>query len=206
LFRKNICKTKKTSICSGSVDGKNISGTQLRAVMGDPQITDRAKQEIFTKVYGKFDQKIFDKIVKTTTDAEEARKLTAQHGSTGKKTKKQPDDRAIKRAKSVLTKKVKNPETKRDILVATALKYPKDHPARKAAEALVQAAMQQKESMLMENKQSSDDLKVYVYVRDYTEDELKHEIDEYFKNERTLKAFPNLADSSYEYVDSHFAC
>lgn len=184
-----------------SVDGKNISGTQLRAVMGDPQITDRAKQEIFTKVYGKFDQKIFDKIVKTTTESEEARKLTAQHGSTDKKTKKQPDNKAIKRAKSVLTKKVKNPETKRDILVATALKYPKDHPARKAAEQLVQQAMQQKESMLMENKQSSDDLKVYVYVRDYTEDELKHEIDEYFKNERTLKAFPNLADSSYELID-----
>jgi hypothetical protein len=61
------------------VNGKNISGTQLRAVMGNPQITDRAKQEIFTKVYGKFDKKIFDKIVKTTTESEEALAITKQH-------------------------------------------------------------------------------------------------------------------------------
>jgi hypothetical protein len=52
-----------------SVNGKNISGTQLRAIFGDDNITDRAKQEIFTKVYGKFDQDIFNKIVKTTTKA-----------------------------------------------------------------------------------------------------------------------------------------
>jgi hypothetical protein len=59
-----------------SVNGKNISGTQLRAIFGDDNITDRAKQEIFTKVYGKFDQDIFNKIVKTTTKAEEERKVT----------------------------------------------------------------------------------------------------------------------------------
>ena len=58
------------------VNGKNISGTQLRAIFGDPKITDRAKQEIFTKVYGKFDQDIFDKIVKTTTKSEEERNVT----------------------------------------------------------------------------------------------------------------------------------
>jgi hypothetical protein len=183
------------------VNGKEISGTQLRAVMGDPQITDRAKQEIFTKVYGKFDQKIFDKIVKTTTASEEARKLTDQHGEPKKRGKKKPDEKAIGRAKSVLGQKVMNPETKREILVATALKYPKEHPARKAAEALVQAAMQQNETILMESKTSSDNLKVYIYVKEHTEEELEHEIDEYFKNERTLKAFPNLADSSYELID-----
>lgn len=58
------------------VNGKNISGTQLRAVMGDPSITDRAKEEIFTKIYGKFDKKIFSKIVKKTTDSEVARQVT----------------------------------------------------------------------------------------------------------------------------------
>jgi hypothetical protein len=184
-----------------SIDGKNISGTQLRAVMGDPQITDRAKQEIFTKVYGKFDQKIFDKIVKTTTAAEEARKLTAQHGEPKKRGKKKPDEKAVKRAKSVLRQRVENPDTGRKILVATALTYPKEHPARKEAEALVQAAMQQNETILMESKSSSENLKVYIYVKEHTEEELEHEIDEYFKNERTLKAFPNLADSSYELID-----
>jgi hypothetical protein len=62
------------------IDGKNISGTQLRAIFGNPDITDEVKQEIFTKVYGKFDKDIFDKIVKTTTKSEEEKKITATHG------------------------------------------------------------------------------------------------------------------------------
>lgn len=185
------------------VNGKEISGTQLRAVMGDPTITERAKKEIFTKVYGKFDQDVFNKVVKVTEKAEEARQLTAQHGQPEKATKqkKAPDEKAVGRAKSVLTQRVKNPDTGRNILVATALTYPEDHAARKEAEALVQAAMQKTETILMENKNTSDNLKVYVYVKEHTEEELEHEIDEYFKNERTLKAFPNLADSSYELID-----
>jgi hypothetical protein len=62
------------------IDGKNISGTQLRAIFGDANITDRAKQEIFTKVYGKFDKDMFDKIVKITTKSEEEKKITDMHG------------------------------------------------------------------------------------------------------------------------------
>ena len=62
------------------INGKNISGTQIRSLMGSRDITDRAKQEIFTKIYGKFDQKTFDKIVKTATKSEEAKELTATHG------------------------------------------------------------------------------------------------------------------------------
>ena len=42
------------------------------------------------------------------------------------------------------TQKIRNPETDRDILVKTALKYDKNHPARKAAEKLVH-----KESVVM---------------------------------------------------------
>jgi hypothetical protein len=184
------------------INGKNISGTQLRAIMGDPNITDRAKQEIFTKIYGKFDPKIFKKIIKTTTDAEEARKLTDMHASqeepaVKKRGKKKPDARAIGRAKSVLGKKVRNPKTKRDILVATALKYPKDEPVRKAAEKMVQDAMNANESILTENTKS-EKLKVYVYVRDYTKDELENEVGEYFKNERTIESFPDMADSAEE--------
>jgi len=184
------------------INGKNISGTQLRAIMGDPNITDRAKQEIFTKIYGKFDPKIFKKIIKATTDAEEARKLTDMHASqedpvVKKRGKKKPDAKAIGRAKSVLGKKVRNPKTKRDILVATALKYPEDEPVRKAAERMVQDAMNANESVLTENTES-EKIKVYVYVRDYTKDELENEVGEYFENERTIEAFPDLADSAEE--------
>jgi hypothetical protein len=190
------------------VNGKEISGTQLRAVMGDPAITDRAKQEIFTKIYGKFDKKIFDKVVKKTSDAEEAKKITAQHGEepvvaepgAKKPTKgkgKKPDEKALGRAKSVLGQKVRNPKTDRDILVATALKYPTDEPVRKAAERMVQQAMSQKEGVLTENTKS-DKLKVYVSIREYTDEDLENEADEYFKNERTLKTFPDIFDSSAE--------
>ena len=70
------------------IDGKNISGTQLRAIFGNPNITDEVKQEIFTKVYGKFDQDIFDKIVKTTTKSEEELKVTQQFGKEPEKKKK----------------------------------------------------------------------------------------------------------------------
>ena len=76
------------------IDGKNISGTQLRSIMGNPNITDEVKQEIFTKVYGKFDQDIFNKIVKTTTKAEEERKITAAHGKPEKKTADVPKTKA----------------------------------------------------------------------------------------------------------------
>ena len=197
------------------IDGKNISGTALRALFGNPNITDRAKQEIFTKVYGKFDKKMFSKIVKTTTESEEARQITAQHATEKEKTEpqvdkptkprngKKPDPEALGRAKSVLGQKVRNPKTGRDILVATALKYPEDEPVRKAAEQMVQAAMQDKqpsESLLNENSKS-DKLKVYVSVREYTDEDLKNETDEYFKNERTLEAFPNIADSANELRD-----
>jgi hypothetical protein len=188
-----------------NIDGKNISGTALRAVFGDPGITDRAKQEIFTKVYGKFDPKIFKKIVKITTDAEEAKKVTDQHGTEepakARPTGKKPDAQAVGRAKSVLGQKVRNPKTGRDILVATALKYPKDEPVRKEAERMVQAAMQKKESVLTEISKGDIKLKVYTKVRDYTDEDLEYEVDEYFENERTFESFPDLADSADELKD-----
>jgi hypothetical protein len=65
------------------IDGKNISGGQIRTLMGDPAITDRAKQEIFTKIYGRFDKKTFDKVVKTSTQSEEAKKMTSTFGADG---------------------------------------------------------------------------------------------------------------------------
>lgn len=183
------------------IDGKEISGTQLRMVMGNPNITDRAKKEIFTKVYGKFDEDIFSKIVKVTEKSEEAKKLTDTHGATEKKKGKKPDEKAISRARDVLRQKVENPKTGREILVATALKYPPTEPVRKAAEKMIQQAMKTNENLLSENKKTSDNLNVYVYVKEYTDDELKHEIEEYFENERTIEAFPDLADSAHELKD-----
>jgi hypothetical protein len=188
------------------VNGKEISGSQLRAVMGDPNITDRAKQEIFTKVYGKFNSNIFKKIVKATTESEEAAKLTDTHGKTTKKksdgkpagkAKKAPDAETLGRARTVLKQKIMNPKTKREILVATALKYPEDEPVRKAAERMIHQAMKANESIITENTKS-EKMKVYVYVRDYTKDELENEVGEYFENERTIEAFPDLADSAEE--------
>ncbi len=78
------------------IDGKNISGTQVRAIFGNPNITDEVKQEIFTKIYGKFDQDIFDKIVKTTTKSEEELKVTQKFGKEPekKKTKEEPKVKA----------------------------------------------------------------------------------------------------------------
>lgn len=138
-----------------NVNGKNISGTQLRQVMGDPRVSERAKKEIFTKVYGKFDPKIFKKIVKTTTESEESRQLTDKYGTgkkkgnakkkaAKKKQAKKPNAKQVARARSVLRQRVENPETGRKVLVATALGYDKKHPARKAAEQLMKRALQGK--------------------------------------------------------------
>jgi hypothetical protein len=162
------------------IDGKNVSGTQLRYIFGNPQFTDRAKEEIFTKVYGKFDDDIFSKIIKTTTKAEEARKLTDMYGKEKVPTPAkepvarpvQPKIPATPRAKvqpkiqptakvaqpvqptaktaqqklssiqrqqlgNILKQKIRNPQTKKDILVATALKYAKDHPSYTQARRMV---------------------------------------------------------------------
>ena len=182
-----------------TVNGKNISGTQLRAVMGDPKITDRAKQEIFTKVYGKFDPEIFKKVVDVTTKSEEARKVTDMHAGQDKKKKKEPaaapkkkapSKQALSRAKSVLKQKIENPKTKRKIYVATALRYDPNEPVRKAAEKLVRQAMAVKESIITENT-ASNELKAYVYVKDYDKGELESELKQFIDD----KKFPKLAKS-----------
>jgi len=129
-----------------TVDGKNVSGTQLRAVMGNPRITERAKKEIFTKVYGRYNPEIFKKIVKTTTEAEEAKDLTTKYGNIGlsskEKTQKMLKDKTARKAlKHILKQKIRNPKTKRNIYVATALGYEKNHPARRGAEEMIRRAV-----------------------------------------------------------------
>lgn len=94
------------------IDGKNISGTQLRAIFGNPNITDEVKQEIFAKVYGKFDQDIFNKIVKTTTKSEEELKLTQKFGKEPTKTKKKvkPEVPQKQKKQAAATKQSTDPD------------------------------------------------------------------------------------------------
>lgn len=130
-----------------TIDGKNVSGTQLRAVMGNPRNTERAKKEIFTKVYGKFNPEIFKKIVRTTTEAEEARELTTKYGNIGlsskEKTKKMLGDKTARQSiKHILKQRILNPKTKRKIYVATALTYDKKEPVRKSAEELIRKTIE----------------------------------------------------------------
>ncbi len=95
------------------LNGKNVSGTQVRELMGNPQITDEAKKEIFTKIYGKFDPDIFKKLVKVTTDSEEARQLTQQYGADAPKKPRTPKP-------SASTEPAQEP----DVATPTATKQP----------------------------------------------------------------------------------
>jgi hypothetical protein len=121
--------------------------------MGDPRNSERAKKEIFTQVYGKFDQKVFDLVVKKTTESEEARQLTDKYGKPSKraqatvdkkskKSKKQkPTTGQMGRARDILRQRIKNPKTGREIFVATALGYEPTDPMRKKAEKLLSQAL-----------------------------------------------------------------
>jgi hypothetical protein len=217
-----------------TLNDRNISGTQLRKIFGDPKITDRAKQEVFTKAYGKFDQDIFDKIVKVTTQAEEARRLTSMYApgeepddeeSLPPEQRKEPLPSVISSllprditheqklaVQNVLRQKVKNPETNRDILVASALtvKYNESevqNAAKKMVQQAIQAARgqqqapQQEEGVITEyktKKKPSQKLSLYLYVRDYKKKELRNEAGEYFDNPDTFKLFPKLAQNRRE--------
>jgi hypothetical protein len=113
---------------------------------------------------------------------------------------------------SVLRQKVKNPETNRDILVASALtvKY-NESEVQNAAKKMVQQAIQsargqqqapqQEESVITEyktKKKPSQKLNLYLYVRDYKKKELRNEAGEYFDNPDTFKLFPKLAQNRRE--------
>ena len=124
------------------VNGGNISGTQLRATFGNEFLSDSEKRDIFMQVYGKFNKDIYNKIVKKTTKAEEAKvekekiekqkktaKAITKKTDTGKKEKKEKsttlDKDTRKKLKDVLKTKIKNPETGNKIYVSSALKYKK---------------------------------------------------------------------------------
>lgn len=140
------------------VDGENISGTTVRAVMGDPKRSPAEKKKMFTAMYGKFDPQIFDLIttklasVSSEPAVAEPKKLAAKKVTpvatksvvakkdvpVGAK-KSTPQAKVAKGAGSVLNKKIRNPETDRDILVKTALGYEKTHPVYKTAAKMVRS-------------------------------------------------------------------
>ena len=77
-------------------------------------------------------------------DAERAASKSTPSVDTAKVRSAPPEDVPSSTPSMDPTQKIRNPETDRDILVKTALKYDKNHPARKAAEKLVH-----KESVVM---------------------------------------------------------
>jgi hypothetical protein len=138
-----------------NVDGKNISGTQLRATFGSDMLSLPEKKKIFQQVYPKFEKDIFAKIVATTKKAEQAK-------AAGNKTKVKPttttkskigttdklksklkslDPKTQKRVQKVLQTKIKNPITGNTILVKSALKYDDKQAVKKMAVSLVKQAM-----------------------------------------------------------------
>ena len=114
------------------VDGQNISGTTVRNVLGDPNRSDQEKQKLFKAMYGKFDPKIYGMIVGKLSGKPAPSASTAKK-SAAKKVAAKKSPATDKKLQRVMNQKVRNPETKRDILVKTALGYDKTHPARKAA-------------------------------------------------------------------------
>jgi len=111
------------------IGGQNVSGTQIRKMLGGTELSPAQKKKVFERIYGKFDTEIFKMVVEGTTKAEQAKKQIADKEAGEKKEK---DDR-IGHTKKHGSEKVTNPETNRQILVKTALSYDKSHPAHRAA-------------------------------------------------------------------------
>ena len=102
------------------VDDDVMSATKIRDKMGNPAISIEDKIDFFKKLYGKFDPKLF----RMMKDTIETRSAEPAKSAAPKKTK---------RDSSILKKRVTNPQTRRDILVRTALQYDKNHPVYKLA-------------------------------------------------------------------------
>lgn len=128
-----------------TIEGKQqLTGSQIRHIFGNPKHTDRAKEQLFTTLYGKFDRDIFDMITKVSTQAEEDRHITMQH-----KEKRVDDTNEMIFSEGVKSRKMKR----------------------------------------------------YLHVREFEPDELANEVGEYFENEKTFKAFPDLAKDKSQLAD-----
>lgn len=190
---------------------KELSGTQIRNALGSKNITDTAKEEFFTLVYGKFDRDIFNMVTKVSSQAEDDRQLTATHKEKKAETPAEVPTKKVMpgmvgKAKSIMGNKIKNPDTGRMIYVASALKMDRQSDVYKAARAMVDSAIRTKptkkettETVITENTDSTK-LNLYVFVREFNDEELSAEVREYFEDEDTFKAFPDLAKNADQLV------
>jgi len=122
------------------VDSDVMSATKIRDKMGNPAISTEDKIDFFKKLYGKFDPKLFRMMKDTIQD----RSVEPAKSAAPKKTK---------RDSSILKKRVTNPQTRRDILVRTALQYDKNHPVYKLAKRMFERGPMKEvfESVMIEN-------------------------------------------------------
>lgn len=142
------------------VEGDIMSSTKIREKLGSPAVSTAEKVDFFKDVYGQYHRKLFD-MMTSNISAEYGHDVETEFLGEPKSdpndepedvidktdadsddvvTQPKPDDDTLsktnKNKSDLLMKKVRNPQTRRDILVKTALNYDKNHPAYKAAKAL----------------------------------------------------------------------
>jgi len=112
-------------------NGSPISGTIVRDMLSGSDKSDEEKKRAFEDLYGSYDDSVFNlvssKLKNPPPDTKKAtskKKADKTKASSGKKTKTKVPASHIR---------VRNPYTKRTILLKTALKYGKEHPAHLAA-------------------------------------------------------------------------
>jgi hypothetical protein len=121
------------------VNGKNISGTQLRATFGSDSVSLPEKKKIFQQIYPKFDKDVFAKIVVTTKKSEKIKK-SSEPKSKQADTKKQLSPDVISKnpkVRKLLSTTIKNPETGRMIKVSSALRYDKKSKVRQNVDRMI---------------------------------------------------------------------
>jgi len=123
------------------VNGKNISGTQLRATFGSDTISTAEKRKIFQQIYPKFDKDVFSKIVLTTKKSEKVKKASEPKGTNTKKQKTSTPPQIKNLPSKVLDKKIKNPDTGRMIKLKSALRYDKSSKVRKSADSMLKQSI-----------------------------------------------------------------
>jgi len=121
------------------VDDVVMSATRIRDTLGSPSVSMKDKVDFFKKLYGKMDPTVFKMM---TSGIESGLQKTKEKVALKKQQEKPKDGEETstkqKVDRSALMKKIHNPQTRRDILVKTALNYDKDHPAYKLARKMFQ--------------------------------------------------------------------
>jgi nicotinamide mononucleotide adenylyltransferase len=122
----------------------SIPQPHIRAIFTSDKYTDRAKREIFSKIYGSFDKtayNMFIKFMSNNTETEYADKITSTDPENTNSSKK---DRALSRKNLLLGmmgKKITNTETGYPVTIRDALKWDKGSSTYKKAVKLIKKAM-----------------------------------------------------------------